>query len=207
MAQQINTTEKGSAFELRVLNLIKSLMLKGEFMVSCNGSEVFHKKPYYSEKRKSDIIFDIAIECRRTPEKKPFLYILIECKDYGKTIPVDDMEEFYQKMDQVTGKNVKGVFFSTNSFARGTLEFAKSSGIAVVRMLDDDALNWIVERPSPYLKTASENAIVLNAFNAITEENFVSTRQSFFALDTSQPFGDMETLIKTILQKAPETSE
>lgn len=204
MSEQINTTEKGTLFELRVFNVIKSLMLKGEFVISYNGSEVFHKKPYYSAKRKSDIVFDIAVECRRTPEKDPFLFIIIECKDYGKTIPVDDIEEFYQKIDQVTGKNVKGIFFSTNSFARGAVAFAESSGIAVVRMLDDDSLSWIVERSSPYLKTTSENALILNAYNAITEENFVSTRQSFFALDNNQPFGNMETLIKATIQTIPE---
>ncbi|MBI2272258.1 MAG: restriction endonuclease [Bacteroidetes bacterium] len=178
----MNTTEKGTLFELRVLEQIKATMLKGEFLTTLEGCEIFHKKAYYSDKRKGDIIFDIAIECRRTPDKDPYLYILIECKDLGKPVPVDDMEEFDNKINQVTGKNVKGMFFSTNSFDRGAMNFAKSSGIAVVRMMDDDALHWLIERESPYLKTDARTAFVTNVVNALIEENFVSTRQSFFAL-------------------------
>ncbi|MBH8386728.1 hypothetical protein I8R13_19535 [Acinetobacter baumannii] len=47
------------------------------------------------------MIFDVAIEVFLFDQKEPYLVILIECKNYEKNVPVDDIEEFSTKVSQV----------------------------------------------------------------------------------------------------------
>jgi hypothetical protein len=56
------TSSKGTKFENDIFDLIEKLVLTGKFFVPNKGSKVFKRKSYYSDKRKSEIIFDITVE-------------------------------------------------------------------------------------------------------------------------------------------------
>lgn len=53
---------KGDLLEAKSYELLKTLLENDDFYVSGKKSKIFRKKGYYSEKRKSEIIFDISIE-------------------------------------------------------------------------------------------------------------------------------------------------
>jgi len=59
--------------------------------------------------------------------------VLIECKNYGHPVPVDDVEEFFAKVQQVAAANAKATIASTASFQSGAREFAKSKGMGLIR--------------------------------------------------------------------------
>ena len=133
---------KGDSFENLVFNII-SVALKGNRLgLSPRQARLFRKKAYFSRDRQKNIIVDISIEVWLPKAKNYSLLWVCECKDYHSAIPVDDIEEFKAKLDQIAGKNIKGVFASRNALQRGALEYARSNGIGVVRVLPNNHVEW-----------------------------------------------------------------
>ena len=71
---------------------------------------------------------------------------LIECKDYSRPVPVDDVEEFFAKVQQVAPAKAKAIVVSSNSFQSGALEFACSKGIGLLRMFPESEFKWVLHR-------------------------------------------------------------
>ena len=177
----MNTTEKGTNFEKKVLAIVQQLIASNQFCVSGNYWEVFHQKSYYGNLRKSEIIVDISVEFRRTPTADPSLIVFIECKDYISSVPVNDVEEFYAKVNQMTGLNVKAMLFVRSALQAAAFDTAASLGMAVVRILEEDELCWLIERTNKDLTTGIANSIALNVMNALVNEHYVSIKQDTFA--------------------------
>ena len=137
---------RGDLFETRTYDLLKTLLDNEDFYVSGKKSKIFKKKGYYSEKRKSDIIFDIAIETYLDNSSKYSLLTLIECKNYQSSVPVNDIEEFDSKIRQISEHNTKGILITNNSFQSGVYSLALSTGIALVKVNDNDEFEWLVNR-------------------------------------------------------------
>ncbi len=70
-----NTVSKGDKFESQVHDLIKKMLNNGDFIVSGKKSKIFWKKDYYSQDRKKDIIFDIAIETYLEENAKNYSFL------------------------------------------------------------------------------------------------------------------------------------
>lgn len=192
----MDTTAKGNAFELKVKGIVERLLVEGAFSIAGNFYQIFHKKGYYSDKRKDEIIVDLSIEFRRTDSVAPSVYVFIECKDYKSPVPVSDIEEFYAKISQISGVNVKSMLFTTSSIQEGGFTFASSVGMAVIRVLDDDSLAWLIERTNKNLVTSQLNSVHTNVINAIVNEYFVSTKRDTFAYAN----GTASYQIKDIIQ-------
>lgn len=134
----MNTVEKGDLFEARAFVLAQKLVNDGNIPLLQQYC-IFRQKPsYYSQNRKGDIEFDISIEVMPKGAPTYHLLYLIECKDYKHKVPVNKIEEFKAKVDQVSGKNVKGVFISTSGFQKGAYDFAESNGIMLIHVQDND---------------------------------------------------------------------
>ncbi|MGN6476207.1 MAG: restriction endonuclease, partial [Flavipsychrobacter sp.] len=130
----MNTVSRGNAFEKRVVEHIKELLQKNLLPINCERSTVFEKKGYYSQSRKSNIVVDISVECTLPDDTEPSLYLMIECKDYSNPVPVDDLEEFVAKLDQITGLNCKAIFVTSNILQEGALNYAISNNIRVMKI-------------------------------------------------------------------------
>lgn len=133
----MSSTSIGDAFEEAVYQWLNREISGGRFFGSPDQCRVYKKKAYYSRDRGSNIIFDVAIEVWLPKATSYSMLVLVECKKYSHPIPVNEVEEFYTKIGQVAGVNVKGVFVSSNSFQEGTFNFAKSKGMALVRYVSD----------------------------------------------------------------------
>ncbi|MGG5289160.1 ImmA/IrrE family metallo-endopeptidase [Pseudomonas shirazensis] len=145
--EKLSTYAKGDLFEERVYDYLKRELEQGDLWFSPKFSQIFRKKKYYSREREDFIVFDISIEVKRPELTEPSMIVLIECKHYGSTIPVNDVEEFCSKIVQVTGANVKGIFASASAFQAGAFKFAKNKGVALVRHFDEDGFKWELSRP------------------------------------------------------------
>jgi Zn-dependent peptidase ImmA (M78 family) len=131
----MNTVKIGDSFEKKSYEVISKAVENGELGISESASRVFQKKGYYSRDREKDIIFDLSIEVWPTNAERYTLLYLIECKSSNsKKVPVDDIEEFYSKIIQVSGANVKGVLITDNSFQEGVVTFAKNRGIMLIEV-------------------------------------------------------------------------
>lgn len=155
----MNTFLKGDTFEIKVFEVIKERLEKGELGFIPESCEIFHKKAYYSKDRMKDIIFDISIETKFPGATKYSYLTLIECKSYNHSVPVNDVEEFYAKVNQVADLNGKGIFVTDNVFQEGSFNFANSKGITLIQLKNDDC-NFILHRTN-INKQVSKNVNIL----------------------------------------------
>lgn len=142
----MNTTEKGDVFEGRAAKIIKDALDAGKLGIYANQCKVFAKKAYYSKDRESDIIFDLAIEVWPPGATNFTLLFLVECKNYSHRVPVNDVEEFHDKIRQVSGVNVKGIFITNNDFQEGAFRYARSKGMMLIQVDFNDTSEIILHR-------------------------------------------------------------
>ena len=140
---------KGLAFERRVLKLLEGELAAGSLGVAPLSSRLFHRKSYYSAARCSEITFDISIEVSRPGATAPFLLWLWECKEYRHSVPVDDVEEFHAKLQQIGGVRAKGTMITSAKFQRGALNYAASHGIGLIRIVPTGSISHVLECRAP----------------------------------------------------------
>jgi Zn-dependent peptidase ImmA (M78 family) len=200
-----NTYTQGDSFENKTFEILKTLLNNDDFYVSGKKSKIFRKKAYYSEKRQSEIIFDIAIETYLDNSEQYSLLTLIECKNYGKPIPVNDLEEFDSKIRQVSEHNTKGILITNNSFQSGAHKFALSTGIGLVRVSNNDEFEWIVRRKTEIANLTKEEitssfenddqGISVNFISAINGNQFTNLADLLLHLDIIDFFKHKEKFI------------
>lgn len=140
----MSTVAKGDAFEDRVYKSINELVESGDLGLNPSCCRLFQKKGYYSRDRNSDIIVDISIEVWQPNADRWSMLWVCECKDYKNSVPVDDVEEFKAKLNQIAGVNVKGLFATSSAFQSGALNFSRSNGIGLLRILPSDQIDTIM---------------------------------------------------------------
>lgn len=119
---------------------------KGDFWAKKENCRVFKKKGYFSKDRRKPIVVDVSIEISLPGAQEYSVLVAIECKNLSSSVPVDDVEEFSAKLQQIAGFNVKGIVASRHSFQSGAREFAKSKSIALLRLLDHANHKWELKR-------------------------------------------------------------
>lgn len=174
MPQNSSTTRKGDALEKRIYDLFKNEIEADRFWAKKQCCKIFLRKGYYSRDRQSQIVFDVSIEIFLPGADEYSSLVLIECKNYGHAVPVDDAEEFFTKVQQVAAANAKAVIASTASFQSGARTFSKSKGIGLIRYFDSDNFKWELRR-SPSASARSTSADATNFVEAgLDQESFRS---------------------------------
>ena len=171
------TTEKGDALEQVIFDLFRSEIEADRFYLRKDQCKLFRRKGYFSKDRGSKIVFDVSIEVYLPGATEYSLLVLIECKNYGHRVPVDDAEEFFAKVQQVAAANSKAVIASPAAFQNGTVEYARSKGIGLVRYFEPGSHKWELRRSSSACarSPAAEQADLMGS--ALTRDDFSS--QSF----------------------------
>jgi Zn-dependent peptidase ImmA (M78 family) len=135
----MSTVAKGDLFENKSYQIITDAINNGELGILPAVAKVNRKPKYYSKDREKYIIFDLSIEIWLKNAKKYSILYLIECKSSSnKNVPVDDVEEFYTKIKQVSDTNVKGIMITDKSFQEGGFTFAKNKGIMLIEVDNDN---------------------------------------------------------------------
>lgn len=174
---------KGTDYELKAMKLVQMKLEEEDSAINHKQAKVLHKPSYYSRDRQKNIIFDVSVEVYHKGSEAPFLIWIWECKNYSHKVPVDDVEEFHAKLNQVGADKTKGAIITPVGFDEGAYEFARSKGIALWRWIPDGA-------PVIHLDTDfdswSDEAILYGLTNEVTNgypgDDFV------FALTTDGQF-------------------
>jgi len=149
-----------------------------------NFCRVFYHKSYRSQNREKEIITDIAIEMFLPKALKPSIIWVWECKDCHESIPVDDIEEFHARLEQIGADKTKGtIITSQGAFQKSSLDYARAKGIGVARLMPDDQLEWILYQITYDMKVSHVNE---QAVRVLSNVNYKSRNQSFygFTLDS-----------------------
>lgn len=177
----------GIQFEDEVYTLIKEDINHYDFLVSMPNVEIHKHKKYYSKDREAYIIADISIEKYMNNDYQergdpPSIIIVIECKDYKGSIPVDDVEEFHAKLQQIGADNTKGMIFTrAGAYQKSAISYARSKGISLARILPDEQVKYIVLYSGP-----DDNGPYNDSERALTEIDFRATNQNFFCSENPQ---------------------
>ncbi|HFD31694.1 MAG TPA: hypothetical protein ENJ28_03120 [Gammaproteobacteria bacterium] len=195
----MSSVSKGDKLEGETFELLKKELENGRLGIDSSSGRIFKRKGYYSKEREKEIIVDISIEVWPPQAENYSLLWVCECKNYGHKIPVDDVEEFKAKLDQIAGKNVKGVIATKSSFQSGALRYARNQGIGLVRIMPDDQVTWLMH----FIGSASiENKLNPREFNvALTNENHHAKERSFYSVYDGYIFGNWQSLLRHTLEK------
>lgn len=115
----MNTTLKGDILEQAVFDYFTKQIAEGQFPWKSEFCKVFRKKGYYSKDREGNIKFDVSIEFYMPGATDYSMVWLFECKNYTGSVPVDNVEEFANKVQQVAPANSKAIMVSNSAFDRG----------------------------------------------------------------------------------------
>lgn len=195
----MNSVAKGNAFEDRVFAALTSELNDDKLGLSPKLAKPFKKKGYYSRDRNANIIVDMSIEVWLPNADHWSLLWVCECKDYSGSIPVDDVEEFKAKLDQIAGVNKKGVMAISGVLQQGALKYARANGIGVVRLLPDDQVEHVM-----YFMTSAimSEATKLNSsefYRALTVPGFVGKNRNFYAEGEGYIYGSWHPMLKRML--------
>ncbi|WP_167571839.1 ImmA/IrrE family metallo-endopeptidase [Aquimarina algiphila] len=146
----MNNVKKGNQFEEKSLEIIENLKERGLFGIK-DFIEITPKAKRYSELRKAEIEFDLIIEFKPPNADRPMMTYFIECKNYGKRVPVEQVQKFHSDILQVSGVNAKGIIISRGAFQKSAYNFAESTGMMIIEGESVNNFNII------HYKRSSEN--------------------------------------------------
>ena len=191
----MNTVEKGDKFEDKVFSSIKELVESGSLGLNPYCCRLYQKKGYYSKDRDADIIVDISIEVWLPKADKWSMLWVCECKDYSKPVPVDDVEEFKAKLNQITGVNVKGLIATSSAYQRGSLNYASSNGIGLLRLLPEDQIDFILYHMTPDAFERLERQHRNEYNKALVVQNHRTEGSGFYAIYDGYVYHDWKSLV------------
>jgi hypothetical protein len=121
-------------FEDDVFDHVCKWLKRGRLSVNSASAVPYRKRRYFSEPRKAEIEFEIAIEAFDDGASEPSLIWIWECKDNTtsqRNVEVGDIEALNDKIDQLGRSRFKGSVVTTHGFQNGAKERAKSCGISL----------------------------------------------------------------------------
>jgi len=98
-----------------------------QVVASLVGVDVFRGQTYVGRVTGRRIKVDVSFSLSMAGGAE--LLVLVECKHYSHRVPVDDVEEFHSKIDDIGAH--KGIMITTVGFQAGALKAAKGRRIAL----------------------------------------------------------------------------
>lgn len=194
----MNKVKKGNIFEDKVFKYITTELSNDRLHVNSSRSKAYQKKGYFSNDRQSEIITDISIETFLPDALDYSLLTIIECKDYNTEVPVNDIEEFHSKVQQIAGNNVKAIFVTSAALQKSALSYAKSKKIGVIRYLPDNQIKCLL-----YFMMSSDTThkkLSQSEFNsAFLSQNHESDGREFYACDDEYIYSSLFSLLAKFL--------
>jgi hypothetical protein len=202
----LSSVAKGTAFEDRVFEAVKGELEADRLGLSPRLAKPFKKKGYYSKDREADIIVDMSVEVWLPGADHWSLLWVCECKDYAGSVPVDDVEEFKSKLDQIAGANKKGVMAISGAMQAGALKYARASGIGVIRILPDNQVSYRIYQLTPSTAGKLFRLNPTEFYRALTQPDFVGTNRGFYAEFGDYIFGDFGSLLKSVIRDGSKST-
>jgi hypothetical protein len=198
----MNSFDRGDNFEIRVYEALCAELAGGRLFFTPENCHIYRKKAYYSKDRGANIVLDLSIEVRLANSDHWSILLVCECKDYSGAVPINDLEEFKAKLDQITGKNVKGMLAVTGTLQRGALTYAKAHGIGVIRVLPSSQISWLLNGS----QTDSASVAVLASIfdRALTYDQFEAANQSVFGIIEGKFFRNWHDVLSFVLEGASD---
>ncbi|WP_158728891.1 MULTISPECIES: ImmA/IrrE family metallo-endopeptidase [unclassified Flavobacterium] len=154
----MNTVKIGDAFEAKSYELIEKALNNKDLSFIPEHCTLYRKKKYHNLIREKDVIFDLVIEVKHPDAIKPTILCIIECKNYSNhSVPVDDLEEFSYKLQNIKGYTPKGIVITNNKFQSGAFKIAENTGIMLIEVNEDNYTIVLHKNEKLKIQTKEEN--------------------------------------------------
>jgi len=171
--------QSGEALEREVKRRLEYEISQGDLGINPQLTKVFLHKGYWSRSREKPITMDVSVELYRRGATEPYLVWIWECKDYQHRVPVDDVEEFHTKLEQIGLHKTKGTVVSRNGFQESAVKVAEAYGIGLARILPDGSVIRLIEA---YVEpTVSREFVVFG----LTQPDTTQLTTMFYGLSSS----------------------
>lgn len=190
----MGSRSKGDTFETRVYEALTEELKNERLCVAPKYAKIYRKREYHSRDRQSEIITDVSIETFLPGRTRPTLVWVFECKDYTGRVPVDDIEEFHAKLQQIGEDNTKGTFVTTSALQRSAMTYAESKRIGVVRLLPSGQIDVVLELMTPG-RMALASQVNWSEFAAALLNPEHRSRRGFFGSDDGHWFPNWYSLL------------
>ena len=188
---------EGRRIRARVFAALETELKEERLGVSPQSAQLYRKKEYYSRERDALIVTDISLEVFLPGKQRPSLIWIFEAKDYKGHVPVNDVEEFHAKLQQIGADNTKGTMVLSGALQMSALNYARSQGIGVVRLLPSDQVQHVIEF---IVERASQPAINWSEFMQALVTPGHRSRREFFAMDDNRMYSGWQALLSSGLQ-------
>lgn len=197
----MSAMKQGNNFEDMVYAYLKEELGKENLFVPRKTSKIFQKKAYFSKDRENNIKTDISIETSIPDADDYSLLTIVECKDYSHKVPVDDIEEFHSKIQQIAGDNVKAIFVTTSALQKGALSYAKSKKIAVIRFLPSNQVQWVIYNITSGMMDKRTTLNSIEFSSAFANQDHVGHNRNFYGCDELYIYDNLSSLLKKNLNR------
>jgi hypothetical protein len=182
----------GRQLEMHVRRALEAELKLGKLGIDPRAATIHTEKAYPSRAGRSPILADVALEIRRHPGAPPYLVWIWECKDYKHSIPVDDVEEFHGKLEQLGVHCTKGTIICRTRFQKGAVATAEHWGIGMARLLPDGSIIR--------LREGSRNLTIDLVRFGLVEDDTTKLTTTFYGLTSNgEPVTSMKRLIQSEL--------
>lgn len=202
----MNSTEKGDLLEVAIEQIFQEMLRTGEFWGRPEYCSIHRRKGYYSKDRGGDIIFDVSIEFKYPGAGNFSTLTLIECKNYKHAVPVDDVEEFFAKAEQVAAANSKLVLASSAAFQKSAISYARSKGIGLIRYLGPSNFKWVLHR-SPSAASMPQQPIEDELLEGLVQPDYKSSQFDFCMLTPKGLTGSFWEFFEGIYMELPHEAK
>lgn len=196
----MNTAAKGNFLEDSVFNIIQYLLQNDRLKLSPTQTKLFRKKSYPSRKQNINVVAtDISIEL--WPPQAANYSTLWVCvyKNYDHVLPLSDLEDFKIKLNQIGG-NIKGVIASGNALQHEALDFARTNGIGVIRILPNDRVRWVIEKSNMASDGREEKANAREITTGLTSQNYTGQNHNLYAFYDGYTFDNLNGFLSRMLK-------
>jgi Zn-dependent peptidase ImmA (M78 family) len=201
----MNTTKKGDELELAIFNLFKAQIESDRFFATKECCRIFHRKGYYSRDRETEIIFDVSIEISMPGATEYSILVVIECKNYSGSVPVNDVEEFFTKVEQIGQANTKAIFISSAALQSGALTYCRSKRMGVARYFKAEDLKWELQRSASVSYFGNSAIDDAEVYAGLTRPDYKSSVFEFFLQSPNTSTNSVWTFLEDLLQDGLET--
>jgi hypothetical protein len=198
-----SSTAVGTDFELKTLDLLNREIDNNRLHFRRDRCQVFHKKGYYSEDRKDNIVFDIAIELWMPGAEQFTSLFLVECKNTARPVDVGELQTFFSSIEQIGGGRDKGIVVSSAGFTKQALDFAKSKGMGLVRHFPEDRMKWELYRSTVGSRWTDSDRVEIERGLLINE--YEDANSAFYCFGPTGPVNTFNEMLAGLTKNSVDS--
>lgn len=90
--------------------------------------------------------------------------------------------------------------FTTSSLQQAAYNYAETTRMAVIRILDDDSRVCLIERTTKHLTTSQSNSITINVHTVLTNKYYLSIKQDTFGSFGNNEFTSVQEIFSAVIK-------